>query len=125
MVVALDGLIESAQVVIAKAQGVVGAHHRGIQLDDPLQAGDGGGVILGIIIEPRQPIEVERILRLGRRKLGQFRARPIAAVELDIGHGQGEPAAIVKRSNGFGLFPGDGGIQVLAVQKENSSGDHE
>src|SRR5256885_11496000 len=53
------------------------------------------------------------------RSLIQFRARAIAPVEFDVGHGQGEPVSIVERDDGLSLFPGDGSFQVLAVKERS------
>src|SRR5256885_9922111 len=39
------------------------------------------------VIETAEPIQKEWILRVCRRKLIQFRARPIAPIEFDVGHG--------------------------------------
>src|SRR5215472_15336370 len=121
-VVILEGFFEFAEVIEAQPQSVVRAHHVWIQLDNLLQAGDGRSIVLRIVVQPSEPIGVERIARLGSGKLLEFRTGPIAVAELDVRHGKGKTAALIEWSDGFGPFPGNGGIQVLAVEKEDSGG---
>ena len=115
-----DRVVESTKVVVTKSQRVICARHFRIQFDDSFQTAHGGTVAASIEIQARQPVQIERVLRPFRYELFQFWARPYTFVEFDVGHREGESAPVVQRSYCFRFFPGDGGIQVLAVEKENS-----
>ena len=79
-------------------------------------------VLLRVVVQPCQPVEVQRAICVFLSKLFEFRARPIPAVQRYIGHCQCEPAPIVERRNGFGLLQCRGGIEKFSVEEENACG---
>src|SRR5579863_4193456 len=55
----------------------------------------------------------------------EFRPRPVIAVQLDVGHGEGKTAAIVERCKRRRLSVGNRRPQVLPVQEKDTSRESE
>ena len=104
-------------VVVAKPQVVVGAPHARIECDGLLKVVDGAVVFMPVVVQPPQPVGVKRRLVIVRGQRFEHRARPIRMADPDVGHGLREAQSGVERCNRFRLFPRNGGVHVVLIEK--------
>ena len=109
-----------AERFITKPEIVAGPDKARIQLKSFLKTRDGRWILQGIVVQARDPVTVERLLRISCRKLFQLGSRPVAALEQHIRHCESKPAALIEGRQGFRLFHRYGAIQILPVEKEDA-----
>jgi hypothetical protein len=120
-----DGRIRIVERFVAEAQVVVSARELRVARQCVVEVSDRRRVLPGIVVETAHPIAILGILRVVPTQALQLWFRPIATSEADIGEHEREPLFPIERSDGIRLLQGDGGVQRLVVEHEDSRDQYE
>ena len=106
---------------ITKAEIVIGRSHVRGKLDSLLKLKNRTIVAIGIIVQPTEPVGVERVLAVLAGKRFEHLARPRRVADADVGHGQREGQRRRQRRDRLRLVPGDGRAPGIVIKKIDST----
>src|SRR6266849_1614609 len=81
LVVVLNGFPRLAEIVVAKAEIFIRAHHPRIKRNDLMEFSDRLRVVLGVIIQSSEPIDIAVVLWGTIYEFFEFTPRPIAPAQ--------------------------------------------
>src|SRR5438309_10336424 len=91
LLILLDGVVKPTEGLVAKAQTVVGPCIALVQLDGCIGLGDGLFKTLGIIINERKPVGLQRFAGVFASKLIELGTRLFSFAKAIVNHGPYAP----------------------------------